>query len=186
MSVEAITTAASNALPPFRRMFNPASVAIGWAVETMPLVPTAEPPSSGVEVGGGAVSHAAASTPNATETKSFANRMVPKIPLYSEVLGLESAFDLDWVDIYKLSPTSSVGLVNASGGAHKPSSDKPVMVSMVVEETDVDAWWDYLKSKGVDVGDGPRIGADGHVKVFGFKDPEGYSLEVFAWLDNPK
>ncbi len=26
---------------------------------------------------------------------------------YSEVLGLETAFDLDWVNIYKLSPTSS-------------------------------------------------------------------------------
>ena len=40
--------------------------------------------------------------------------------------------------------------------------------------------------KEIDVGDGPRIGADGHVKAFGFKDPEGYTLEVFAWLDNPK
>ena len=105
---------------------------------------------------------------------------------YGEVLGLESAFDLHWVKIYRLSPTSSVGLVNASGGAHRPSGDKPVMVSMVVEEKDVDAWWDYLKSKGIDVDDGPRIGADGHVKEFGFKDPEGYTLEVFAWLDNPK
>ncbi len=102
---------------------------------------------------------------------------------YGEVLGLEKTFDLDWVKIYELSPTSSVGLVNATGGAHKPSADKPVMVSLVVDEKDVDAWWRYLKSQGVDVGDAPGIGGGGNIKAFGFEDPEGYTLEVFAWLE---
>ena len=102
---------------------------------------------------------------------------------YGDVLGLEKEFDLEWVKIYKLSPTSSVGLVNATGGAHRPSADKPVMVSMVVGEDEVDAWWKYLKAKGVDVGDAPGAGGDGAVKAFGFEDPEGYSLEVFAWVD---
>jgi catechol 2,3-dioxygenase-like lactoylglutathione lyase family enzyme len=101
---------------------------------------------------------------------------------YSDVLGLELAFDLDWVKIFRLSPTSSVGLVNASGGAHRPSDAKPVMVSMVVAPEDVDPWHAYLKAKGVDVGEGPKNGADGHVRAFGFKDPAGYTLEVFAWL----
>ncbi len=102
---------------------------------------------------------------------------------YGETLGLEKEFDLEWVKIYKLSPTSSVGLVNATGGAHKPSADKPVMVSMVVEKSEVDTWWKYLKAKGVDVGDSPGAEGDGAVRAFGFKDPEGYSLEVFAWVD---
>lgn len=102
---------------------------------------------------------------------------------YGETLGLEKEFDLEWVKIYKLSPTSSVGLVNATGGAHEPSSDKPVMVSMVVQENEVDTWWKYLKAKGVDVGDSPGAEGDGAVRAFGFKDPEGYSLEVFAWVN---
>ena len=68
---------------------------------------------------------------------------------YSKVLGLETAFDLDWVNIYKLSPTSSVGLVNASGGAHKPSGDKPVMVSMVVVVY-------YIESRRFLIRDSPR------------------------------
>ena len=95
--------------------------------------------------------------------------------------------------IYKLSPTSSVGLVNATGGAHRPSADKPVMVSLVVGEKEVDAWWAYLKAKGVDVGDAPGAGGDapgaegdGAVKAFGFEDPEGYSLEVFAWVNKSR
>ena len=102
---------------------------------------------------------------------------------YRDVLGLENELDLEWVKIYKLSPTSSVGLVNATRGAHRPSSDKPVMVSMVVDLDDVDRFWSFLKESGVDVGDPPRTGGGGNVKAFGFKDPEGYSLEVFAWLE---
>jgi hypothetical protein len=47
----------------------------------------------------------------------------------------------------------------------------------------VDAWWRYLKSQGVDVGDAPGAQGDGAVRAFGFRDPEGYALEVFAWVD---
>lgn len=101
---------------------------------------------------------------------------------YGDVLGLEKTFDLSWVKIFRLSETSSVGLVNASRGAHKPSSEKPVMVSLVVRPADVDVWYSYLKQKGVGVGAPPETGADGSVRAFGFKDPEGYTLEVFAWI----
>ena len=113
----------------------------------------------------------------------YFNDLAQADAFYGDVLGLEKEFDLEWVKIYKLSPTSSVGLVNATGGAHRPSADKPVMISLVVGEKDVDAWWQYLKAKGVDVGDTPGAEGDGAVKAFGFKDPEGYSLEVFAWVN---
>ncbi len=113
----------------------------------------------------------------------YFNDLAKADAFYGDVLGLEKEFDLEWVKIYKLSPTSSVGLVNATRGAHRPSVDKPVMVSMVVGEKEVDAWWQYLKAKGVDVGDAPGAEGDGAVKAFGFKDPEGYSLEVFAWVN---
>ena len=101
---------------------------------------------------------------------------------YGEVLGLEKEFELDWVKIYKLSPTSSVGLVNATDGTLRPSDDKPVMVSIVVDETELEAWWRYLKERGAEVSELSPEG-DGAVRAFSFEDPEGYALEVFAWLD---
>lgn len=101
---------------------------------------------------------------------------------YGDVLGLEKAFELSWVKMFRLSPTSTVGLVNATKGSLRPSADKPVMVSLVVPLDAVDAWYAYLKERGVDIKNPPAIGADGNVKAFAFKDPEGYSLEVFAWL----
>ena len=105
---------------------------------------------------------------------------------YREVLGLSTSFELDWVKIFSLSSGSSVGLVNATRGSLRPSgvgTDKPVMVSLVVAREDVDRWHSYLKSKGVEVGEGPKVGADGRVLAFAFKDPGGYNLEVFAWRD---
>jgi len=95
--------------------------------------------------------------------------------------GLERTLHLDWVKMFRISPSAKVGLVNASDGTHRPSADKPVMVSFVMSELrQVDAWYERLKSRGVELTsephDSPRI------RAFGFKDPEGYTLEVFAWL----
>jgi catechol 2,3-dioxygenase-like lactoylglutathione lyase family enzyme len=104
------------------------------------------------------------------------------VHFYGDVLGLEKGFELSWVKMYRLSPTSTVGLVNATKGSLRPSADKPVMVSLVVPLDAVDTWYRYLKERGVEIKSPPAIGADGNVKAFAFRDPEGYSLEVFAWL----
>jgi catechol 2,3-dioxygenase-like lactoylglutathione lyase family enzyme len=105
---------------------------------------------------------------------------------YRDVLGLSTSFELDWVKIFRLSSSSSVGLVNATKGSLKPfavEAEKPVMLSLVVDKANIAGWHAYLKSKGVEVGEGPKVGADGHVLAFAFKDPGGYALEVFAWRD---
>lgn len=41
-----------------------------------------------------------------------------------------------------------------------------------------------LKSRGLELRDeGPVVGeGDVQIKGFGFKGPEGYTLEIFAWL----
>ena len=105
---------------------------------------------------------------------------------YRDVLGLKTSFELEWVKIFRLSSGSSVGLVNATKGSLKPfpvEAEKPVMLSLVVDKADIAGWHSYLKSKGVEVGEGPKVGADGKVLAFAFKDPGGYALEVFAWRE---
>jgi hypothetical protein len=105
---------------------------------------------------------------------------------YRDVLRLTTSFELDWVKIFRLSEGSSVGLVNATKGSLKPfpvEAEKPVMLSLVVDKVDIDGWHTYLKSRGVEVGEGPKVGADGKVLAFSFKDPGGYALEVFAWRE---
>ena len=100
---------------------------------------------------------------------------------YGDTLGLKKTHDLGWVRIFATSPTSSVGLVNATGGSLRPGDDKPVMVSMVVATpADVDRWHTYLVARGVTVTP-PADSAKVNVRALSLKDPEGYSLEIFAW-----
>ncbi len=102
---------------------------------------------------------------------------------YGETLGLEKTFDAEWVRIFATSPTSSVALVDGAKGAHSPSNDKPVTVAMVVSDPkDVDRWYERLKARGVSIHMPPFDAAIVNVREFRFTDPEGYTLEIFAWL----
>ena len=102
---------------------------------------------------------------------------------YGETLGLVKTFDAEWVRIFTISPSSSVALIDGAVGAHKPSADKPVTLAMVVSELeDVDRWYEHLKAQGVSIHMPPFDAPSVNVREFRFTDPEGYSLEIFAWL----
>ena len=102
---------------------------------------------------------------------------------YGETLGLVKTFDAEWVRIFAISPSSSVALIDGAVGAHKPSNDKPVTLAMVVSELeDVDRWYEHLKAQGVSIHMPPFDAPSVNVREFRFTDPEGYSLEIFAWL----
>jgi len=102
---------------------------------------------------------------------------------YGNTIGLRKTFDGGWVKIFALSPTSSVGLVDATHGSHRPAAEKPVMLSLVMDAaSDVDRWFGYLKAKGAKIEQSPSDSDRVPVRAFEFKDPEGHSLEVFAWL----
>lgn len=101
---------------------------------------------------------------------------------YEDVLGLSLTVDQGFAKIYQVSPTSFVGLVDETKGLHRASDAKPVTVSFVTEQ--VDAWYTYLKSKGVkmrgEVRDATRHPTRGFVAV----DPEGYFLEFETFLEH--
>jgi predicted enzyme related to lactoylglutathione lyase len=99
---------------------------------------------------------------------------------YEDVLGLESTHDLGWVRIYAVTPTASLGVVDASSGGLRPSADKSVMISFVVQ--DVDRWYEQMKARGLKTRLAPADSKRVNVRSFAFNDPEGYSLEVFSWL----
>jgi len=135
-----------------------------------------------------AAPHAAATPVPATSVPSvsgqvtflYFNDINKASAFYGKLLAEEPTLNLDWVKIYRLSPSSSVGLVNATAGAHRPSAQKPVMVSLVVDSPDkVDQWYERLKSLGIEVKKPPKTGD--LVRAVEFDDTEGYTLEVFAW-----
>jgi len=92
---------------------------------------------------------------------------------------------LDWVKIYPVTETLSVGLVDSTHGALRPAASKPVMLSFVVQNRkQVDEWDARLKALGADVPHAPEamdLKNGRGIYSLSFKDSEGYSLEIFSW-----
>ncbi len=103
---------------------------------------------------------------------------------YEDVLGLALAVDQGYSKIYRVSVSSYVGLVDESQGLHRASDAKPVTLSFVTSE--VDAWYEYLRGRGVEMvhelADGTRQPTRGFVA----KDPEGYYLEFETFRNDPQ
>lgn len=99
---------------------------------------------------------------------------------YENQLGLKRVADKDWVVIFELTPSSFIGLVNASDGSLIPTEDKGALLSILAE--DLEGWWDYLKDKPeIDMIHGIEEGAAGMIDEFRMNDPEGYVIEFFRW-----
>lgn len=95
---------------------------------------------------------------------------------YEDVMGFEKTVDQGWAKIYRVAGEAHVGLVDGSRGYHRPSPSKPVMITVVVD--DVDAWFRYLKGKGVKTLSEPRDHDEIGIRAFLLEDPEGYVIEI--------
>ena len=126
---------------------------------------------------------------NETITFFYYEDLDAQIPFYEGLLGLSKTMDADWVKIYRITPTSSVGLVKQGHGFHQVSDDKPAMLSIVTD--DVDAWYQRLTDANVLVrSELPKPDTEkepGRAPVRGFivEDPGGYTIEIFSWQKAP-
>ena len=98
---------------------------------------------------------------------------------YGGILGLERTFDEGWVEIYRISSTSYVGLVDETRGSHQVSESKPVMLSIVTDE--VDAWYEHIRAADVTIVSEISDGTAVPVRSFMVEDPGGYTVEFFRW-----
>ena len=102
---------------------------------------------------------------------------------YKNKLGLKPLTEESWVVIFELTPTSFLGLVNASGGTLRPTANKGAMLS--IETAELEAWWEKLKDvEGIDMIHGIEDGAEGMIEEFRINDPEGYIIEFFRWRNH--
>ena len=103
---------------------------------------------------------------------------------YEDILGLELVVEQAFTNIYRISPTSFVGLVDEARGMHRASENKAVTLSFITDE--VDAWYDYLVSRGVEMRGPLRDSSNHPTRGFVAFDPEGYFLEFETFLDHPE
>jgi len=95
---------------------------------------------------------------------------------YERVMGFTMEVDQGWSKIYRIRDGAYVGLVDGAHGYHKANNIKPVILCLNVE--DADAWHSKLKRNGLVIEEQPRESKRLRIKVFMFKDPEGYTVEV--------
>jgi predicted enzyme related to lactoylglutathione lyase len=98
------------------------------------------------------------------------------IRFYKDVMGFEMVVDQGWSKIFKIREGAYIGLVDGEKGYHKASETKPVIVCLNVY--DADAWYKMLTRKGVELEESPQESERLKIKVFMFKDPEGYVIEI--------
>jgi len=99
---------------------------------------------------------------------------------YEKKLGLKMFVDEGWVVIFKLTPSSYIGLVNATGGTLRPTENKGAMLS--IETEDLEAWYERLKDiEGINMNHGIEEGGHGLIEEFSMTDPGGYIVEFFRW-----
>lgn len=104
---------------------------------------------------------------------------------YNDLLQLPITMNEDWVKIFQITSTSSVGIVQHGRGFHEVSVDKPAMLSMVTN--DVDAWYARLQDANVlirsELPPPDKKVKAGTAPIRGFvaEDPGGYTIEFFSW-----
>ena len=106
----------------------------------------------------------------------YYNDLEGAVRFYEDIMGFEKTVDQRWAKIYKAAGEAHVGLVDGSRGYHRPNPTKPVMITVVVD--DVDAWFRYLKGKGVKTLSEPRDHDEIGIRAFLLEDPEGYVIEI--------
>ena len=98
---------------------------------------------------------------------------------YASTLGLERTFDQGWVQIYRVSATAYVGLVDETRGTHRVSESKPVTLSIVTNE--IDAWYAHMRTSGVKLLSELSNSENAPIRAFLVEDPGGYTVEFFQW-----
>lgn len=100
---------------------------------------------------------------------------------YRDILGFKLVLDQGWIKYFALNERAQLGLVDASRGAIKASEDKPVLLSLVVDDPD-SYWKALLEAKYEKTPPEPKTREDIGIRAFIFEDPEGYKLEFQKFL----
>lgn len=105
---------------------------------------------------------------------------------YEQEIGFEKILDYGWLSIFRLIEHAYLGLVSGKAGSQEPipGPNKGAMVTIATR--DLRAWHGRMVEAGVaGVDNGVQPGCDGNTIEFKLRDPGGYTLEFFEWLDVP-
>ncbi len=95
---------------------------------------------------------------------------------YEDVMGFKMVVDQGWSKIYRVSGDGYLGLVDGAHGHHRANNIKPVIFCLNV--ADADAWYMRVQKAGVEIEEKLQESQRLGIRVFMFRDPEGYVVEI--------
>jgi predicted enzyme related to lactoylglutathione lyase len=113
----------------------------------------------------------------------YYEELSPNQAFYERLLGVDLLVDQGWAKVYQASRTGFVGLVDGARGLHQATEEKGVTLSFFT--SDVDGWFDRVRTQGLDLRTREITDESGRVRVFVAYDREGYFLEWDTFLDVP-
>lgn len=102
---------------------------------------------------------------------------------YSTIMEFEKVIDLSYARVFKITEGAHIGIVNSEEGYLKPSKDKPVMLTIIVEN--IESWFNNLKEKGINVKEGMVRRKKPDMTTLLIKDPEDYVIEILQFNKKP-
>jgi catechol 2,3-dioxygenase-like lactoylglutathione lyase family enzyme len=97
---------------------------------------------------------------------------------FREILELDFVVDQGQCHIFRMSPTSYIGVCSIPG---RPRATVGVTITIVTP--DVDGWHNFLTAKGLVYDVAPRTSERFQVYSSLFIDPNGYRIEIQNFLD---
>ncbi len=105
---------------------------------------------------------------------------------YEQAIGFEKVLDYGWLAIFRIIDHAYLGLVSGEVGSQQPiaGANKGAMVTIATR--DLERWHRHLVDTGVaGVESHLQRGCEGDTLEFKIRDPGGYTLEFFQWLETP-
>ena len=102
---------------------------------------------------------------------------------YESRIGFERIMDMEGFVLFRIHETSHLALVAGGFGSQAPieGGNKGALLSIQTE--DLELWHRDLFERHVDgTGQGLQTGGGGRTIEFKVRDPEGYTLEFFEWI----
>ncbi len=97
---------------------------------------------------------------------------------YESVLGLELVVDQGDCRIYRTSPDDYVGFCERQSAPEQPQG---VILTLITSQ--VDAWCEYLRDRGVDFENPPALNPKYGIYHCFLSDPNGYLIEIQRFND---
>lgn len=103
---------------------------------------------------------------------------------YEQVLGFEKILAFPGLTLFRVHQGSQLALVGNGSGSQRPIPGTNKGAILSIQTPALQAWHERLFDHKVPgTGEGLEIGGDGRTIEFKVRDPEGYTIEFFQWLE---